>query len=146
MAAGAELFLPDELVQALLGALLAVCRADGDATRAELAALRTFGGRLGGDEAAVVERDLFFSAVTPRTLAETWARASRGGPFRGRAVSPARAVAAAFARTAVQVARADGPLNEAEIRAISGFARALGASEDELRGVDPALDERLLDG
>jgi tellurite resistance protein len=149
------LILTEELVEALLGALLAVCRVDGDTCPAELASLISVAHELLGSSAfsparkpvdlSPIWRQLFFSAVTPRILGEVYARARTGGPFRGAAVSSSRHIARAFVRAALTVARADGALGEVEARLIIQFGHALGASARELIELDPWLDVSRLE-
>ncbi len=116
------LVLSDELAQAFVGALYAVCRADGEVCEAEVDALRAIAAELG--IAALDDQTLFFSDVTPGALADA-ARGGDGGPFRAAAVSPPSAIRAAFVAAAERVARADGDYNEVEVRAVDHFARAL---------------------
>ncbi len=136
-----DLLLTQELAHALLGALLAVCRADGDATVDELRALRVVGDELSGGLRYDNEWLLFFSHVTPHSLAETVHAAGAAGPFRGQAVSASHLIAQEFVHAAVRVARADGELNQDEIRLICGFARALGISSSYIEHLDKSLDE-----
>jgi tellurite resistance protein len=135
-----NLLLTEELAHALLGALLAVCRADGDANVEELKALRTVGHELSGGVRYDNEWLLFFSHMTPRGLAEAVRDAGAEGPFRGQAVSASHLIAQEFVTAAVKVARADGALNAQEIRLICSFARELQISSKYLEYLDNTLD------
>ncbi len=136
-----NLLLTEELAHALLGALLAVCRADGDANVEELKALRTVGHALAGGVRYDNEWLLFFSHVTPRSLAEAVRDAGAAGPFRGQAVSASHLIAQEFVTAAVLIARADGALNQEEIRLICSFARELHISASYIAHLDNTLDE-----
>jgi tellurite resistance protein len=136
-----NLLLTEELAYALLGALLAVCRADGDANVEELKALRTVGHALSGGVRYDNEWLLFFSHVTPRTLAEAVHDAGSTGPFRRQAVSAPHLIAQEFVTAAVRVARADGAMNGEEIRLICHFARELHISSSYIEHLDNTLDE-----
>jgi uncharacterized tellurite resistance protein B-like protein len=138
------LLLTDELAQALLGGLLAVCRADGDATTEEMRALRRVGDELTGGVRVDNEWLLFFSSVTPHSLAEA-VRQAAAAPFRHRAVSGANLIAHQFVRAAAQVGRADGQLNEAEARLIRAFAESLGLSAQEATAIDHTLGDAWLE-
>jgi len=134
-----NLLLTEELAYALLGALLAVCRADGDATTEELRALRVVGDELSGGVRYDNEWLLFFSHVTPRSLAEAVHDASAAGPYRGQAVSSSHLIAQEFVHAAIKVARADGALNEAETRLICSFARELHISSSYIEHLAKSL-------
>jgi len=136
-----NLLLTQELAHALLGALLAVCRADGDASMEELQALRVVGDELSGGIRYDNEWLLFFSHVTPRSLAQAVHDAGAAGPFRGQAVSATHLIAQEFVHAAVRVARADGALNPDEIRLICSFARELDISASYIEHLDKSLDE-----
>ena len=136
-----DLLLTEELAHTLLGALLAVCRADGDANVEELKALRTVGHALSGGVRYDKEWLLFFSHVTPRGLAEAIRDAATSGPFRSQAVSASHLIAQEFVTSAVRVARADGALNHEEIRLICSFARELHISSSYIEYLDNKLDE-----
>jgi tellurite resistance protein len=136
-----NLLLTDELAYALLGGLLAVCRVDGDASSEELRALREVGDELSGGVRYDNEWLLFFSTVTPRSLAQAVHDAGRAGPFRGQAVSAPHVIAHEFLLAAIRVARADGALNEDETRLIRRFARELHVSAHQLEHLNESLDE-----
>jgi tellurite resistance protein len=133
-----NLLLTEDLAHALLGALLAVCRADGDATTAEFRALRHIGDELGFRYDN--EWLLFFSHVTPRSLAEA-VRDAAAQPFRSQAVSARQAIAQEFVIAAVKLAKVDGHLNTDEARSICGFARELGISPSYIEHLDKVLDD-----
>ena len=136
-----NLLLTEDLAHALLGALLAVCRADGDATSEEMKALRIVGDELSGGVRYDNEWLLFFSHVTPRSLAQAVRDAGAAGPFRGQAVSATHLIAQEFVHAAVRVALADGAINPDETRLICGFARELGISSSYIEHLDKSLDE-----
>jgi hypothetical protein len=139
----AHLLLTEDLAHTLLGALLAVCRADGDASTDEMRMLRVVGEELTGRSGANEWR-LFFSNVTPRTFAEAIHQYGHHGPFRGSAVSAPTLIVQEFVRAAVRVGRADGELNDSEIQLICAFATALGVSSKILVALDKSLDETLV--
>lgn len=133
-----SLLVTEDLAHALLGALLAVCRADGDASMIEFDALRKV-----ADELQIRydnEWLLFFSQVTPRILAEA-VRDAAAAPFRSQAVSAHHKIAQEFVEAAVHVARVDGDLNEAEVRLICAFGRELGISSSYIEHLDRRLDD-----
>lgn len=134
------LLFTDDLARTFLGALLSVCRIDGEVNGYEFEALR----KVGEEVAQGVHFDhesLLFSQVTPRALAEALGQGEGQGPFRESGTSSADAIALAFVHAALRVARADGELNEGEVRVICAFARALGKSTSDLYDLDAALDE-----
>ena len=131
--------LGQELAHGILGALLAVCRADGDVNSDELDALRRLAD---GWPDVAVDESLLFSQVAPAALAELIARqAGAASPFRSDGPSDPHALADFFLQTALLVARVDGPLHPAEARAIGAFARALGASAPTLASLEAVLDD-----
>jgi hypothetical protein len=139
----------DELTRIFLGALLSVCRIDGEVNGYEFEALRKIGEEFApgapaspGGAADGLE-SLLFSQVTPRALAESLGQGADRGPFRRSGTGAQDAISQAFVHAALRVARADGELNESEVRAICAFAKALGQSASELRALDSALDEGL---
>jgi tellurite resistance protein len=132
------LLLTEELAHALLGALLAVCRADGDANQDEMRALRRVGDELTGGARFDNEWLLFFSNVTPSSLAEA-VGGSHGGPFRAQGVSAPSLIVQEFVRAAIRVGRADGAINEAEARLILDFGEALGVPVGQLAMLDASL-------
>jgi uncharacterized tellurite resistance protein B-like protein len=132
-----------ELANAFLGALLTVCRADGEVNSEEFDALRSVAAEL-VPAAAVDDDALLFANVTPESLAEVVHRGRGDGPFRGSA-SRATEIRVAFIRAAILVARADGDVADTEARAILRFGSALGYSTHDLHGFDATLDERLRD-
>lgn len=117
----AGLVLADEIGQSFLGALYAVCRADGEVCEAEVDALRAIATEMA---IAVDEQTLFFSEVTPASFARA-VRGDGGGPFRATESSPPAAIRAAFVEAAERVARADGMFNDNEQKLIDAFVRAL---------------------
>jgi tellurite resistance protein len=134
-----NLILTEDLAHAFLGALLAVCRADGDATPAEFEALRRIGDELGFRYDN--EWLLFFSHVTPRSLAEA-VRDASVQPFRSQGVSTRQEIAQEFVLAAVRVARVDGHLTGDEARLICSFARELGISPSYIEHLDKVLDDQ----
>jgi tellurite resistance protein len=133
-----RLLLNEDLANVLVGALLAVCRADGDANQEEMRALRQVSDELTQGLRVDHEWLLFFSNVTPRSLAEAVARAGTG-PFRHQAVSSAAVIAHELVRAAVRVGRADGELNESEQHLIVAFGEALGLGARALVEIDASL-------
>jgi hypothetical protein len=69
--------LDEETARIYLGAILAVCRADGDVTAQEMGVLRKIATRLGIE---LEMEELFFDHVTPAELANAL---GPGSPFRG---------------------------------------------------------------
>src|SRR3989304_2410673 len=134
------LFLTEELARGFLGALLSVCRADGEVNGDELDALRAAAGELAGRAGGVGSEALLFSQVPPRSFAELVARSSHA-PFRGGAASAPDQIGLAFVRAALVVAKADGGSNTQEIHMIRAFAHALGALKNNIEELDAMLDE-----
>lgn len=133
-----KLLLTEELANVLVGALLAVCRADGDANEEEMRALRAASDELTGGVRVDNEWLLFFSNVTPRSLIEAVGAAVHG-PFRVQAVSAPAQIGQELVRAAVRVGRADGELNEAEAALIAAFGAVLGVTDGYLADVHAAL-------
>jgi len=135
----ASLLLTEEIAQTLLGALLTVCRSDGEVTGDELEALRHAAGEIGGNPAVDSEAFLF-SHVTPRSFAAL-VGPGRSMPFRMAGASAPDDIGSEFIRLALKVARADGSLNPSEASAIRAFAEALGVDERELDRLRESLDD-----
>lgn len=140
MGAVTELLLTEELRGTFLGALLSICRSDGEVNMEELHALEIAADEL--MNGAYDKESLMFSQVTPVSFAEALA-ADREGPFRGTGLTLLTVIAQRFVRAALLVGRADGELNEAELRAICAFAQALGTSSHVLKDMDAGLDDWL---
>lgn len=133
--------LPADLARAFLGGLLTVCRADGYGVSApEFETLRRIAAALPGAGSVDDER-LLFSHVTPRALAEAADALRAAGPFRSSAIPAPARLARAFIDAALHLGRADGSLNDAELRAIRHFARALGCSAADLGRLESLLDD-----
>lgn len=136
----ASLLLTSKLTESFLGALLSVCRVDGEVNSEELSALETAAGELTGGR--YDQETLLFSQVTPTSFAEAF-RSGLDGPFRAAGTSSPAAIAQAFVRAALRIGRADGQLNESELRTICAFALALGTSSNLLKDLDAGLDDWL---
>lgn len=124
------LVLTEDLAHLFLGALLTVCRADGDVNPDETEALEHAAAtmlRL----ARFDNEALLCSDVTALELAAAIHRGS-GHAFRAYAISPPVDVGRAFVAAARLVGEADGELNALEIQSIRGFARALGCGVAEV--------------
>jgi uncharacterized tellurite resistance protein B-like protein len=132
-----SLLLTEELAQALFGAFLTVCRADGDVNTEEMNELNRVAEELLG-RGAVNPEELLFSDVTPDKLAAVVLGAS-SAPYRETATSSALLIGERFVQLAVRVALADGDVNQAEASAIYRFAARLGLDAVELEQVEPAL-------
>jgi len=134
-----SLLFGEELSHVFLGALLAVCRADGDVNTDELNALREVAQKL---SVAQVNESLLFTHVHPRTFADVVRRgAGERSPFRSADACDPRRIAELFLDHALGIARIDGPLNAAEARTIRGFARELGSPHQALEKLDAMLDD-----
>jgi tellurite resistance protein len=130
------LLVTEELAQALIGAFVAVCRADGDLNVAEIRAIEAVCAELFG-AGCVSNESLLLSDVTPESLG---AAAVRGeGPYRAGDVGTSQSLAARFVPAAIRVARADGDLNEPEAAAIYRFATRLGMGVESLELGEQAL-------
>jgi tellurite resistance protein len=132
-----ELLLTDELRGTFLGALLAICRSDGEVNFEELNALESAAAGNAYDQ-----ETLLFSQVTPLSFAEAL-NADHEGPFRAGGLPLQTVIAQHFVRAALAIGRADGELNEAELKAICAFAQALGTSSHTLKDMDAGLDDWL---
>jgi tellurite resistance protein len=113
--------LDEETARVYLGALLAVCRADGDVTAQEMGALRKIATRLGVE---LEMEALFFDHISPAELAVALGPES---PFRG-AGGDAAALAKSFVEDARAAASGEDELAPTENAAIKRFAAALGVS------------------
>lgn len=122
----APLVLTDDLAHLFLGALLTVCRADGDVNTDETEALAHAAATL-LRMATFDHEALLWSNVTAAELAGA-IHCGAGHAFRTYAISPPGEVGRAFVVAARQVGESDGDLNALEIQTIRGFARALGCS------------------
>lgn len=131
-----SLLLTEELAQALFGAILTVCRADGDVNTEEMNELNRVAEELMG-RGAVNPESLLFSDVTPEKLAA--ALHSAEDPYRGAATMPAASFGARFVQLAIRCALADGDVNEAEASAIYRFAARLGLDTEALEQGEHAL-------
>ncbi len=132
-----SLLLTEELAQALFGAFLTVCRADGDVNTEEMNELNRVAEELLG-RGAVNPEQLLFSDVTPEKLAAAVV-AQAAAPYRETATSSASLIGARFVQLAIRCALADGDVNQAEAAAIYRFAARLGMDAESLEQVEPAL-------
>jgi tellurite resistance protein len=136
----ARLILTEDLARAYVGALLTVCRADGDVNSEELEALRRIAGELtpswvlDGPEL----EGLLFSQVTPALLA---AAVGARGPFRDAGASDPARIRDGFLEAALRLARCDGSLNQEEVRTLRAFAKVLGSDHNEIKRLESFLDE-----
>jgi uncharacterized tellurite resistance protein B-like protein len=138
LAAGvSSLLLTEELAQALFGAFLTVCRADGDVNTEEMNELNRVAEELMG-RGAVNPEELLFSDVTPEQLAAVVV-GHAASPYRETAISSTSLIGARFVQLAIRVALADGDVNQAEAAAIYRFAARLGIDSEALEQVEPAL-------
>jgi hypothetical protein len=112
--------LDEETARVYLGAILAICRADGDVTTEEMGELRRIAKRLGVE---LEMEDLFFDHVTPVELARALGPSS---PFRGAGGDLAELVKT-FMTDATDAASGEHELAPTESAAIKRFAAALGA-------------------
>jgi tellurite resistance protein len=118
-----RLSLTEDLAHEFLGALLTVCRADGDVNAYETAALEHAAAQLG--PGVRFDNELLLTGdVSPEAFASAVRNYARHA-FRGLAISQPADVARAFARIAERVAAADGDVNFAEARTIRAFVDAL---------------------
>jgi len=130
------LILTDDLARALVGALLAVGRADGALEPAEIGALRSSARWL----APSLELDdewLLGTEVSPLDLAA--AVAAGAGAFRSAGTSTRQEIAEVFVELALEIARADGGPTEIEIAVVRVFAEHLGAPQPSLDHLDGLL-------
>jgi uncharacterized membrane protein YebE (DUF533 family) len=127
------MLVSEDVAEALLGALLAICRADGELNGDEIVAVRRVAAELCGvrfrDEQLLLVDD-----VSPDDL--TALLAGGEGPYRGMRgdAGGTGTLGLTFTRAAIRVALADGEVNEAEAALIHGFARGLGVGIDVLDG------------
>lgn len=116
--------LDEESARVYLGALLAVCRADGDVNAGEMGALRAVANRIA--EAARGEtvdlEDLFFDHVTPAAFGAAFGPSS---PFRSGGGNHDE-VARTFVADATAVASGENELDALEHAAVKRFAAAIG--------------------
>lgn len=139
-----NLFLSVEMQDAFLGALMNVCRVDGEVTAEELQALRRIGAQLRAG-ADLDEEWLLLHDVSPEAFGEAVERASRGGPHRG-GFDP-DAVCEALVRAGIEVAAADGFIADQEILTIREFAKKTGVAVERIDklvlDLAPSLAARL---
>ncbi len=129
-----RLSIPDDLGHALAGALLEVCRADGELAPCEIDELY----RASLEELDIVApplETLLFSHVGPDELSEALSRGERG-VYRA---TGSWAVGAKFVCAAIRVAQSDGDLNEEEAMAIYALAARLGVDVEWLEQTESAL-------
>jgi tellurite resistance protein len=125
-----SLVVSEDVAQALVGALLAIARADGELNNDEIAALRRVAAELCGVR-IVDEQLLLVDDVSPDDLAALLAGGD--GPYRGmRGDAGTGGLGPAFTRAAIQIALADGDVSEVEAALIVRFARGLGVGVDAL--------------
>ena len=131
-----RLVLTEDLSRALVGALLAVGRADGELGPGEIEALRASSEALAPD-LVVDDEWLLGTQITPEDLAAAVVAGS--GAFRTAASSSRQEIAEVFVDLALGIADADGFTGEVEAIAIRTFAEVLGASGPTLGRVDQIL-------
>jgi len=126
--------LGDELALLYAGALVAIARADGEIGFEEGLQLR----RIVSRRAAVDPEAMLFVEVSAARLAAVVGHGN-GAPFRHGAAAAPRQLATALVHDAVEVALADGDLNDAEVHAILAFTTALGCSPEDVVAISPRL-------
>jgi tellurite resistance protein len=128
----AALILTDDLARALVGALLAVGRADGALEPAEIGVLRSSARAL-APGLEVDDEWLLGTEISPLDLAA--AVAAGAGAFRSAGTSTRQEIAAVFIELALEVARADGSPTELELAVVRSFVEHLGGPLDRLDGL-----------
>lgn len=132
----AALILTDDLARALVGALLAVGRADGELDPSEIGALRESVSRL-APQLQVDDEWLLGTEISPTDLAV--AVAAGEGAFRSAGTSAREEIAEVFVRLALDVAGADGGPTTFEVTLVREFAVHLGAPQSSLERLDGLL-------